>query len=405
MPRQPNKERVQARYYVWLLGTRNGMYYADGRGNTPDLGRHSLGARDRASAIDQLFALDLKKAVELGRADASLLRQDRHALLRLEDGRQRYMAHVGRPVIQGGATPSTVKRYRAVFDKFLRFATGLDVRFWQQVNRDVLTRYNTWLDAEDYSGKTQYIELTVLKQALKWLAAEALLPPASNVALKLRKPTGTRTYCYTQEQVEAIVRHCRTEAGLGWLADVVVALALTGLRISELAALRWTDVKLDRGVIQLIDDSRHARRSERAGARTTKSHRDRALPIHEDLLPILARLPRVPDGRVFHGPHGGKIKPDTVRNVLIRDVLTPLAAKFPATAEGPGILAGRVHGFRHYFCSMSADRNVAEQVLMSWLGHRESEMIRHYYHLRNSESKRQMGLLPSLDNTNFEAGS
>src|SRR4051794_28061691 len=107
-------------------------------------------------------------------------------------------------------------------------------------------------------------------------------------------------------------------------------------------------------------------------------------------------MPRLPDARVFHGPHGGKIKPDTVRNVLTRAVLTPLAEKFPAAGDAPGITAGRLHSLRHFFSSMSADNGVSEQMLMAWLGHRDSEMIRHYYHMRPDEARRQMGKLPAL---------
>ena len=39
---------------------------------------------------------------------------------------------------------------------------------------------------------------------------------------------------------------------------------------------------------------------------------------------------------------------------------------------------------------MSANSGVPEQVLMIWLGHRESKMVRHYYHLHEEEAQRQM---------------
>ncbi|HEY7327792.1 MAG TPA: tyrosine-type recombinase/integrase [Gemmataceae bacterium] len=146
----------------------------------------------------------------------------------------------------------------------------------------------------------------------------------------------------------------------------------------------------------MTDTTRKTRKSKRHEARTTKSHRDRTLPIHDDLKPILAGMPRLTDGFVFHGPLGGRLKPDTVRNILKREVLPPLAEKFPAKEDDPGIAAGRLHSFRHYFCSMSADHDVPEQLLMSWLGHRDSDMIRHYYHLHQDEARRQMAKIPFL---------
>jgi len=114
------------------------------------------------------------------------------------------------------------------------------------------------------------------------------------------------------------------------------------------------------------------------------------------LLEILRKLPHPSDQQVLHGPKGGKLKPDTVRNILIRSVLTPLVAAMPDDSEERGMLNGRLHSFRHFFCSMSANANVPEQMLMSWLGHRDSEMIRHYYHLKNDESRQRMDDLPYL---------
>ena len=63
---------------------------------------------------------------------------------------------------------------------------------------------------------------------------------------------------------------------------------------------------------------------------------------------------------MLHGPHRGKIKPDTVRYVLTREALTPLAKKFPAAGDPPGITPGRLHSFRHFFYAMSADNGVPE---------------------------------------------
>ncbi|WP_157369229.1 tyrosine-type recombinase/integrase [Zavarzinella formosa] len=194
--------------------------------------------------------------------------------------------------------------------------------------------------------------------------------------------------------MRAIVGHCRTDRSLNWLGDVVVALAQTGLRINELASLRRPDADMDRWDITLADTTRRSRKSERPDTRTTKSRRDRSLAVHVDLKTVLRSLTRYPDHLVFHGPKGGKIKPDKVRRALINRALPALASRFPAVGGRPGITTGRVHRFRHYYCFCSADTGVPEQMLMSWPGRRESEMIRHYYHQRSEESQRQMGRLP-----------
>jgi len=181
-----------------------------------------------------------------------------------------------------------------------------------------------------------------------------------------------------------------------WLRDVIVALASTGLRISELAGLRWSDLDLTQEMITLTDETGKSTKHLKGERRTTKSGYSRTLAIHPDLLEILQRLPKQNDNRVFHGPLGGKIKPDTVRNILIRNVLTPLSEKFPTGKGEIGFVDGRLHSFRHFFCSRCANEGIPEQVLMSWLGHRNSKMVRHYYHLHDQESRRQMSRLKPL---------
>jgi integrase len=63
---------------------------------------------------------------------------------------------------------------------------------------------------------------------------------------------------------------------------------------------------------------------------------------------------------------------------------------------GPPPASGRLHSFRHYFCSRYANSGVPEQVVMAWLGHADSKMVRHYYHLHDDEAQRQMKRLQFL---------
>ena len=44
-----------------------------------------------------------------------------------------------------------------------------------------------------------------------------------------------------------------------------------------------------------------------------------------------------------------------------------------------------------------ADSVALAHELRWFLGHRDSEMIRHYYHMQQDEARKQMNKLPSLD--------
>ncbi|MFL5330047.1 MAG: tyrosine-type recombinase/integrase [Gemmataceae bacterium] len=393
MPKKPKKELVLGRHFRWMLGRRaRGVWYADGRSNPIDVGRHSLGTRDRDEALQALKRLDLERAVRFGVAPASILAASNEALLSLERGAQLYLDHARRPKVAGGVSDTSYKRYRAPLEKFVPFCRDLNIHFWNAVTRPTLEGYAAWLDDEGYEFSTEYFELTQIKTAMKWLEREKYLPASCLFHFPLRKPQGTTTYCYRQVEVAAILEVCSKQTDLLWLGDVILTLIYTGLRIQELSDLRWSDFDFESKItmLRLPDTSRQGTKDERRQARTTKSGRDRALPIHDKVLARLQQMSHHPDGLVFHGPLGGLLKPDTVRNVLVREVLMPLSKRFPSRAGEQGIADGRLHSFRHYFCSWCANQGVTEQTLMRWLGHVDSKMVKRYFHLHDEVSQQEM---------------
>lgn len=398
---------IRCRYFSWTLYVRAGRWYADGRsGNAAKgLGRYSLGAADKAAAIEALHQLDGLRAVELGFAPRTALDDRDATALGLVDGRKRYEAYVARPKVLGGASANTVKRYRPVFDKFLAFAAACRVSTWNAVTADVLERYATHLDAEGYEYATEYLELNTLKQAIKWMVSKSLLPSTAVLNLPLKKPNDTTTYCYTPAEVVAIIEFCKRTQGLRWLGDVVVVLTHTGMRIGELVDARWEDVDDGMKWWEIPDHSRRGTLADRKHGRSNKSRRSRKVPVHPLVREVLQRLrqERHGDGRIMHGPHGGVLKPDTVRIVLKREVLAPLSQEFPALPGADGLIDGRLHSFRHFFCSWCANNAVPERTLMTWLGHADSRMVKRYYHLQDDESRRRMEELALVSETDVAA--
>ncbi len=391
MPKRTKYEHVISRYFTWRLYLRaSGVWYADGRGNDPNPGRHSLGTKDRGEALEAVRQLDLVKAVELGKADPKELETELDTKLALAEGIRIYKEYVARSPVTGGTRPKTQARYKAVLDKFELFALEQGVQFWNDVSARLLDRYAAWLDGEGYAYRTEFLELTTIKQLVNWLIVEKHLPEACRIRLPLTRPTGTDTYCWRPAEVEAILTQCNDVDELAWLGDVLRALACTGMRISELAGLRWTDIDFTNNLIKLTDETAAVARQRSRKARQIKNRRSRSFPIREDLRRVLERIERQPDGWVFHGPRNGSLSPDICRRTLIKEVLKPLEEQFPTPVEEIGFKDGRLHSFRHYFCSVCANTGVPEQVVMRWLGHQDSKMVKHYYHLHDDEAQRQM---------------
>jgi integrase len=389
MPRKRENDRVCCKYFQWIIHQRKGVWTADGRSNSLDAGRHSLGTRDREEALKLLHELDLSVAVNFKLAPPSAALPVKAQVLSLEEGRALYDNHTKRPRAIGGLSRATQKRYRTVHDKFIPFAKARGVVAWNHVCSSTLEAYASHLEGKGYAPKTLRNELTTLVQTHKWLIREKHLIGVEPLRLTVRKQESERPYCYTVKEVEAMVAYCRERPKLRWVEAVIVALACTGLRIAELASLRWSDVDLKIPLIKLSDESGQPGREGKV-KRELKSGRSRTIPIHHDLAAVLSTLDRR-DAFVFHGPRGGRLKPDTVRQVLIREVIGPLSPKFPALPGEKGFRDGRLHSFRHFFTSQCAlDPDISEFTTMQWLGHADSAMVRHYFHLNNTESQRRM---------------
>lgn len=143
------------------------------------------------TALQELEELDLTMAVQYGGADARLIKIESRQTVPWTEGRKLYESHVERPIISGEPHASTAKRYRAVFDKFIPFAEAQGRRTWNELNRQLMDDYACWLDGESDASATEYLELTTLKQILKFLIENRHPPNSAAFSDPLRKPDGT----------------------------------------------------------------------------------------------------------------------------------------------------------------------------------------------------------------------
>jgi integrase len=389
MKKSGGSEVVECEFFRWCLRVRNGVWQADGRGNKTYPGRHSLGTTDRDEALSLIPILDLHRAVDLGLAEKERINTRQSQIVKLQDGVDAYFKHLGRSKILGGVQKETVKRYKAMLDKFLPFCESNGVTSWNGVQGRLLENYAAWLDEREYAAKTQGDELTTIKQLVKYLVREKLLPPEAEIRLPIKKVAGARRHCYTQEQVRSMLELCNSNENLHWLRDVIQGLSHTGMRISELLSLRASDIDLRSGFIVLTDDRGNSVIAVE-NRRQLKNGKSRRIPILEELRPLLVRLvARYPKGKLFRGPKEGVLLANFVRERFKADVRKPLSERFSQDRDDEGFAGGCLHSFRHFFCSVAANSGVPERTVMEWLGHSSSDMVRVYFHLSDQDAKLQ----------------
>lgn len=401
MPRKPARPPMVCQYFTWNLFRRNGVHYADARGGKYKLGKHSLGTRDHDEAIERLKSLDVHKAIQLGLATPEAAKPT--ATVTISYGWQAFIDHCGRSPVLGGVSAIAQKRYRTVRDKHTEFCDRHGIATWNTFDKAALEKYCNSL-TKKFADRTVYFELTLVKSVILWLIQDKKLPAAAKIDYALTKPEGTDTYCYTREEVAAMVMHCRASPQLGWLADMITALAHLGVRISELVGLRWTDIDLENNVIT-VPDERGSHRKRLAGmVRTTKGKRSRNIPIHPRLRETLLKMDRGTDGRVFHTNRGKPIHKQYILELFVGNVIKPLKETFPTPQGEIGFEHGRMHSFRHFFVSQCFLGGASEGEIREWVGHADSKMVEHYRHLGQKDALRRMEQISFVDSGANEQG-
>jgi integrase/recombinase XerD len=139
----------------------------------------------------------------------------------------------------------------------------------------------------------------------------------------------------------------------------------TGLRVSELAAVRRSAVHLGHGA--------HVRVFG-------KGRKERATPLTrhtiECLGPWLDERGGGPDDPVFPSPSGNALGRDAIRKLVVKHVTAA------GTAGCPSLLAKHVgvHTLRHT-CAMNLLANGVDLATIAlWLGHEDLRTVQHYLH-------------------------
>ena len=346
--RNDGYEKVTDLVSIWRRGRTWYAYYAEGgKARRPSLGtKYVEQARKAAMEIDEGLRSGDAPACEDMEIQALFARH-------LE-----YLETQGR-------RGSTLKRYRAVFERFAEFCEAKGVTKAGRVGMALVEDFSAERAGQGMADGTRYREAQWIKQVWKYAEERNLIPANCIKGMKLRKPNSGEQPCFTEGQVEAILA-----AAEGQMRSILTVLAYTGLRRGELQWLAWEDVDLEKGWL-------HVRAKD---GWAPKNGKDRKLPIHPKVRVTLERTPRVhrwvfTARRSKQCPNGGgQIHVEHVRERLLRIL------------DRIGIGRGGLHSFRRFFITHCANKGVAPTVLMKWVGHSDLRMILTYYNLQDQES-------------------
>jgi integrase/recombinase XerD len=283
---------------------------------------------------------------------------------------------------QLGASPNTIACYRDAFRLLLRFAaerlrrTPSDLRV-EDLDASFLGQFLDHVEhTRGCSARTRNARLSALHAFFRYVALEEpsyALHCQRVLAMPAKRYERRPVEFLGEEEVAALVAAPDPATWIGRRDRTLLLVAVrTGLRNSELTALRQADVTLETGA--------HVRC-------LGKGRKRRCTPLHPDLIPILKSWlqERDPDpaAPLFPGSRGGHLSADAVQRLVSKYVAV-------ATTRCPSLAEKKItpHTLRHSTAMEMLCRGVDRSVIALWLGHESIETTQHYLHA-NMQLKEQ----------------
>ena len=264
-----------------------------------------------------------------------------------------------------GKAVKTVRTYTEAVQWFAAAHLLRETRHsrWEEVGRKDLQRWIVWL-LQRYSAAYASNQYRALQQFFKWLAAEEELPDPMAGMRPPRVPDKP-VPVFTGGELPRLERAC---AGRAFLprrdAAVIAVFRATGIRLSELAGIRYDPGNPQRGDIDLWQREITVR-GKGGKTRTVKISHDAARAV-DRYLRVRARHAQAHRPQLWLGVNNrGPLTASGIYQVIARRGRECGVDVFP-------------HRFRHHFSHTWLDRGGPEGDLMELNGWTSPQMVRRY---------------------------
>jgi len=235
-------------------------------------------------------------------------------------------------------SPTTISAYR----RQLVFFTREHPEGFGAVTEEAI---EDWLDGREMSAKQRYWWLSMLTNFYKWaVKAEHL---ETNPAEPIRRPQTGRGL--PRPISDGDLYRALTQADPTMRCWLLLG-AYEGLRAQEIAGLTREDVEDDHGVLRVVYG---------------KGGKERAVPLHPEVLEALRSLPMPNSGDLFRRPLGSKMTADY------------LAHRVTAYLHESGS-AATVHKLRHWFATSVYRATRDLRLTQELLGHSSPTVTANY---------------------------
>jgi integrase len=260
--------------------------------------------------------------------------------------------------------PTTFERYEQIVRVHIRPVLG-KLKLKNVTPAHVRGLYHEKLEVGLSPRTVQYIHVT-LHKALKQAVADGLIPRNATEAVRPPQVRKEEIRPLTAEQVKTLFEAVRGDR----LESLYVLAVHTGLRQGELLGLKWGDVDLEAGTLQVRCTLTTAKSGPMLTAPKTKGSRRTVKlspTVLEDLRNHLERQLREIDQAGDLWRENGLIFASESGEPLKRHYIT--THQFKPLLKRAGLPQIRFHDLRHTCATLLLSKNVNPKVVSEMLGH------------------------------------
>jgi integrase len=380
------------------LWVRNGRFYAQLRIENPITGvkktrrvllvdADQVPVRSSAQAVAQMARLRTQR---VDNALPVLARQPKFA-----DYAVQYISAISGG--QGAKSNSSIQKEKAILSRWTEAVGQLRL---DQIKRVHVNRFIESRLKENVSPRTINLDVIALRVILKRAFSDGLIQRLPMEGLRPLKTIARKRPLFTSAELDRLCmaaferRKSETSEDIPVtenaqeFVDYIRLMAYSGCRRNEALGLKWDDVDLDNGQLNV------RRQVTSVGMQDLKNHEERTVDFNSKLkahlLDMKARSRGVSQW-LFPSPQRGKkdIPAKTFRESL---ELVRAQARMPQFG---------FHDCRHFFISMCVMSGIDYMTIAKWVGHRDGGVLigKVYGHLSNEHAQRQAARL------SFEQGA
>jgi site-specific recombinase XerD len=264
--------------------------------------------------------------------------------------------------------PATLRADRTALTRLTR--TLDETRPVSSVSQKELAAFFTELREEGARETTLQAYHTRLKLFFDWCRETGLVRENPIDGLKRPRRSKTSVRFLTEEEAERLLQSVRTSGRDAWLEDVIEVAIGTGMRLSELCAMRRDWISLSPPSVTV----------KRSSTYRPKNHSERHIPLAGSAREVVQRLhasrSRASD-RIFLDGRGRALKPNRVSKAFKWHVRRAgLSEEYT------------FHTLRHTYASWLVGAGTDLYRVRDLLGHQSIEVTERYAHLKPEDLRR-----------------